>query len=552
MEVKLENRENQGKCISLQELTNHWLIWNRRFAKVPTPEPDLEFYRSMGAYTQQLVEVRKDCSECVRAGKAIFCCKGYVKNTLFGRAPSPEYVQICEIALRKRIVFENNDEFSLCEHCPTTFIQRNQARYIEKLTRFCYGKGRYRYDAPYNDLHKYADWQLPEDTAHSYTPVEAAELKEGPEANTAVAQQPSGHSQFEAVDSKEELELEAKVTLPEANTAVLQQPLGHSQIKAVDSQEELGLEAKVLETLEQSQIGAVDSQEEPELEAIVPEALEQSQIGAVDLRRASETEPIVQELPEQSQVQDVDLRKNPALESVVLEPTGQVQVEPVGLQKEIKLEPMVQESPEPLQTTVHQNLHEYSGTTKQEDIPIVKHANEVKEENHAQVDRQGSSKGLSFWSGALVAFLALLSAFGGITILTTILSADPQLPQATLAHDPWSLPENQGLDTTQCEWDYTPPPPLPSVIIPPAPSATKNATGTKIADAPPPSGTEREQNGTNPTPTPPDSELSKAIFDFMFESFNTPTKIGIYLVGSAATGALIHYGPGLWAQMRAN
>jgi hypothetical protein len=214
----------------------------------------------MGAYTQQLVEVRKDCSECVRAGKAISCCKGYVKNTLFGRAASPEYVQICEMALRKRIAFENNDndEFILCEHCPITFIQRNQARYIEKLTRSCYGKGRYRYEAPYNDLHKYADWQLPADTAHSHTPVEAAELKEDPEANTAVVQQPSGHSQIEAVDSQE----------PE-------------------------LEAIVPEAPEQSQIGAVDPQEEPELQAILPEAPEQSQIGVVDLQKAPDTEPIV-------------------------------------------------------------------------------------------------------------------------------------------------------------------------------------------------------------------------------------------------------------------
>jgi hypothetical protein len=498
----------------------------------------------VGAYTQQLVEVRKDCSECVRAGKAISCCKGYVKNTLFGRALSPEYVQICEMALRKRIAFENNDndEFILCEHCPITFIQRNQARYIEKLTRSCYGKGRYRYEAPYNDLHKYADWQLPADTAHSHTPVKAAELKEDPEANTAVVQQTSGHSQIEAVGSQEP-ELEAIV--PEATE--------QSQIGVIDSQEEPELEAIVLEATEQSQIGAVDPQEEPELQAILPEAPEQSQIGVVALQKAPDTEPIVRELPKQSQVQDVDLRKKPALESVAPEPTGQFQIERVGLQKEIKVEPMVQESPEPLQTTVHQNLHGYPGTMKQEDIPIVKQKNGVTAENHARVGRQHSSKGLSFWSGALVAFFALLSAFGGITILATILSADPLPHQATIAHDPWSLPENQGLDTTQCEWDYTPPPPPPSVIIPPAPSATKHATSTKTADAaPPPSGAEDEQTGTAPPPTPPDSELSKVIFDFMFESFNTPTKIGIYLVGSAATGALIHYGPGLRTQMRAN
>jgi hypothetical protein len=445
------------------------------------------------------------------------------------------------MALRKRIAFDNNEEFTLCEHCPTTFIQRNQARYIERLTRSCYGK-RYQYDAPYNELGKFADWQLPEDTAYLHTPVEATELNEGPEANKAVVQQPSGHSQIEAVDSQEELEFEA--TVPEA--------FEPSQIGAADSQEEPEPEATVPEIPEQSQIGAVDLEKASETEPIVQELPEQSQIGAGDLQKASETEPIVQGLPEQSQVQDADLRKKPALESVITEPTGQIQIEPVGLQKEIEVETMVQESPEPLQTTVHQNLHGYPGTMKQEDIPIVEQETGMMAENHARVDRRGSSNCLSFWFGSFVAFLALLSAFGGITILTTVLSADPQLRQATLAHNYWSQPENQGLDTTQCQWDYTPPPPAPSVIIPPAPSATRNATGTKIADAPLPSGTEGDQNGATPTPTPPDSELSKAIFDFMFESFNTPTKIGIYLVGSAATGALIHYGPGLWAQMRAN
>jgi hypothetical protein len=517
------------------------LIWHRRSAKVPTSEPDLGFFRSIGAYTQQLAEVRKDCSECVRAAKIISHCKGYVKNILLGRSPSREYVEICEMALRKRIAFDNNEEFTLCEHCPTTFIQRNQARYIERLTRSCYGK-RNRYDAPYNELDKFADWKLPEDTAHLNTPVEAAELNEGPEANTAVVQQPSGHSQIEAVDSQEEPKLEA--TVPEA--------FEPSQIGAVDSQEEPEPEATVPEIPEQSQIRAGDLQKASETEPIVQVLPEQSQIGAVDLQKASEAEPIVQELPEESQVQDVDLRKKPALESVITEPTEQVQIEPVGLQKEIELEPMIQESPEPLQTTVHQNLHGYPGTVKQEDILIVEQETGMMAEIHARVDRQGSSNCLSSWFRSLVAFLALLSAFGGITILTTVLSADPQLRQATLAHNYWSQPENQGLDTTQCQWDYTPPPPAPSVIIPPAPSATRNATGTKIADTPLPSGTEGDQNGATPTPTPPDSELSKAIFDFMFESFNTPTKIGIYLVGSAATGALIHYGPGLWAQMRAN
>ncbi|KAH8769356.1 hypothetical protein F5882DRAFT_382233 [Hyaloscypha sp. PMI_1271] len=127
------------------------------------PDPNVAFFAFMGAWTFKSVEITNGaCTECSKMAAAIQSSKNHIKKLILRRNLEFAYIQLCDRVLQKKVVYLNpqaSTALTLCENCPVTFIERNQARLLFNITRRCYGSE--QYVPPYDDTVKYPNWTLP-------------------------------------------------------------------------------------------------------------------------------------------------------------------------------------------------------------------------------------------------------------------------------------------------------------------------------------------------------------------------------------------------------